>query len=583
MTIKQLVGARALLEAIEYKNRHLSLRLILFPISLAMTISSVMIAQQSYSYGEFGLIAFMPAAFWIGFFLMLTCTILSLRQAKTRASETLIMVMAISGTLSLILPLMSTLPIRSDSYGWMHLVETTLSSGATDNPNQYMRWPIFWIFGAEFADISSVGILDLFRLAPTLFSVLAPIYFYLISRELLRDVKASLYATLLFALTTSQRHLCPALLGWFLLLLSLYLLIKSTNTKCVNFASLFIVLALTLTMEHHLSSFIFVFLAANFVVGKFLSERTKIFGPSPMYSATLVMFLFIGWILWMASADMNFLAKPFESLISLGSITWSSNPVALTGLSGVRIGSALVFRGIIYLAGLSGFILLIKEKRRIIEIAGWFFSMFTVVLISQLILGGQYPFEPLRFEFFAVFPLLMFGGYFVYYIHRKHRSIRRFLIIGIILSSLVLSNQIYRGTNTYIQQFFLQDKSVSTWISHNTVQPVVLITDYRLNSFLSYMNNSYVCNSLIRNDVVELFTDQNVSLIMSNVNKAHANARAEYNSDILYLVVDRIQLLLGETNQPYSNEAIDRFNKISFLNEIYDNGKLVAYSNEEGK
>jgi hypothetical protein len=204
------------------------------------------------------------------------------------------------------------------------------------------------------------------------------------------------------------------------------------------------------------------------------------------------------------------------------------------------------------------------------------------MLASQLVFGGRFPFEPLRFEFFAFFPLLMLAGYSIYRIQAKHRDAKGLLIVSILLISLVLSNQIYRGTNAYTEQFFPQDESMSTWIDCSTVRPTVLITDYRLESFLIYASNSNVVNILGRNEILELFTDRNISLIVSNIDKVH-ELSWEHNASVIYLVVDSIQLYLEGNNQPYSNEATDRFNQIPSLNKIYDNGKLVAYSSEKVK
>lgn len=564
----------------EYGNKksHLRIPLILFLISLILAIFSLVTVKQTFIHDQIGLIASAPVYFWISVSLMLTCTVFSLRQPKIKAGETLIMIMVMSATLSWILPQTCTLPIRADSYDWMQLVNMTLSSGTTDNPNQYMRWPIFWIFVAEFATVTKASVPNLFRVLPTVFSLLAPLYFYLVSKELLRSIKQSLYASLLFALITAQIHLSPALLGWLLLLLSVYLLVNSSDTRSHKFLSLFFILALTLTMEHHLSAFILGVLAVGFAVGSYLVRRARFSVQSRIYSTKLAMFLLSSWIMWMSFASVNFLAMPFRSLLSLGSVTWPSNPMTSgLQLSTIHVASGLVFRGILYSVGLAGFVDAIIRKRRIIEIAIWLLIMLTAMLVSQLVLGGQYPFEPLRFEFFAFFPFLLLGGSFIYSMHTKFKSMLGLLIIVIILECLIISNQIYRGTEVYTQQFFLQDQSTSIWISSNTIQPVVLITDYRLKSFLSYMiSNSDINNILGRDDILELFKGQNISSIQYSISKM----RPPYQKLVIYLVVDNIQTHLSYTYMPHSNKAINKFNRIPSLNKIYSNGKLVIYSNE---
>lgn len=548
-----------------------------------------------------------PISFWIGLFLILLLVILSLsgRWGRTSDVELLVMILGISGLVALIFAVSTNFPIHGDSYDWMQLVNTVSRSGSVNNPNSYMNWPIFWIFGAEFSLLTGLNVLLMFRILPVVFSIITTLLFYVAAREFFQEKKTPLYASLVFALVSFQIRLFPQGLSWTFFLISIYIFAKISKDQFSNrmykiphnLFLVFVILNATLTMEYPYSSLIFILILGSFVVSGYLSQRTRLFrrlstGVELFHIKGLLLFSSLFWIIWIFFNDARFFVMPFNILMfsrpSIGSVPL----VSVFMLSGIHVITAFIFRVVLYASALIGLVFLMREKKRVLELVSWFLVMSFLILVAQFIFGGLYPFEPLRFEVFMLIPAIMFVGYALSSGKRKITGSKVIILVLVVLCGLTFLNQLYVGTDIYTDLFFSQDETAVNWMNIHAFKEAVLVSDYRMSSFFSYSNtrfnvisNRYYIEEksimfLSRSDVVGLFTEQQSFQIGGQLNTV-SGIRDRYNASIYYLVADQIQLkLYPPTNQPYSRQVLQQYDKTPVLNKIFDNAKIVIYSNE---
>ena len=395
--------------------------------------------------------------------------------------------------------------------------------------------------------------------------------------------------------TDSQTMAGVNALVWSFMVLAVYSLIRSKQNP--NFAALFIFFIISTTLLHRTSAMFFLSVLVTMLIWRlFLQmgqkrESSQLYTSGAMVTGIVIIFAYYGYVAkdffyvtTLMVADIATILGPHAPQIIV--------PYLMQGRVGMQI-----FRAAVILASALSLIYFsiyfLKSKYN--YIGGYQVSMTLVPWVLALI-----PFSVAIFAWgglvgvlsrtnqYAVVVYLAALAVILSSVKRNAAGIKwvKILLVLAMLCSMPLYLTLSEPPD---DRLTYSENAAAQWLSHNTCKKDVIFTDYRLAGPLTMSGFMRTTGALVG------ITQREPELISANLRAIyyggdayealhHINKQRIEDEPFKYLFFSRRMTEVGIKDhifhrfKPPPQDFLDKFDKISSINKVYDNGSGMLYS-----
>lgn len=453
-------------------------------------------------------------------------------------------------------------------------------------------YPLTHIFAFSISSLSNIGYMDSVKILSPIFSLLLPLYFYILAKEITEDrlvqnlaflISSTFYFSSLFqpnSITT------PMALSFLMLPLLFFLFIKSTHPskKILSFVLCLLLSFSAYVFFHPLTSFVLVSsFVLLYVIGKSmkmqLSHRGILF-----FLCTVSAYVFYLTIIWIRPVQ-NIYHFLLGYKIPLGYKVDIQEGLGKLGLTGFELASFFIktFGHQALLLILSFFsVIFILFGRTREKSNAWFLAIFSFLLASgMLFLISVFMPSSTNMAFWRFLPLLMVFSPILSSLFLSTLRKRRFVIL--VLLFLFINSLLAVYPSPYIHQVNSQvtrmDLSGSQWVlDHKN-------SDVGLSGYFGYGITIRMISGLIP---YSQFLDERYAVWQDKKSLMPDHLGYEENSDIWDTIQEERYLIISKYDivaytQVYRNigrlslEDLEKVNNDCTALFVYDNGEYVVF------
>jgi hypothetical protein len=431
---------------------------------------------------DLGLAGRLPMSFWIGLAIVGVVWFTGMKSTRVLA-----IALALSVAYLFIAPAVIRIPVwlSNSYYPFGESVLINSSGQLVDYPsttlNSYHYWPLFLYFASEFLQITGIPHYVVLKYFPLLIISMYVLLVFLILRVKLKATYAIFGAGLFLAsFWLRQQYFGPPGIGYIFFLLGVLIishLFSVEKAKKTTLAALFIIVFITVTYTHALSSFMLIMVLVSLYLARRLTHEQVSTVMSPLFVFCTTFFLFYN--MFVAPAFFNFVSRSYYRILSLGKELGLFKESSRVAGSAAQVLNYRCTLGIMLIGisiALVGMLLTLRKgssrKRLSMDWYSLFWAIFSMLLIAFAVSAEYGPHEAYQRAFmFGLVPLT----YFCVIVLSKKPKL--FSLVILLLLFLNIPAQYGADSYTLVRN---SELSGAAFVANYTPQVITCLYDFSL-------------------------------------------------------------------------------------------------------